>query len=415
MLIKLLKVIRGYVKVRVEGYSPERLLNLCNANGILLWGVENHELTYEMYVSVRDYKKLRPFARKTRTKIILLEKHGLPFFLHRFRKRKMFFAGMVLCAAFIYGLSLFVWNIHFEGNASQSNEELLEYLETLGVEHGTLKSKVVCETIETKLRSKYPNMLWVSAEMRGTRIIVQVKENTDEDIISKIETKDTEPVSIVTQSAGVIESMIVRQGTPLVSVGEEVLEGQTLVEGFYEIKNDAGEVVRYEGVPADADINLVTVERYSDSFSMKYEIKEYTEKKRLGLKLTFFDKTYEFMPKIPFQTYDKVSDLKDFHVTENFYLPFSIELVWFLEYKPKTNLYTDEEAKELANGRFLNNYKNILQKGVQIIEKDVKINTNGNLCVVGGNVTLRIPVTAKVPAVIPETFLDDSGEGENEL
>ena len=413
MFLRLLKYLRGYVKIRVEGYSPERLLNLCNVNQILLWSVEIHELTYEMYVSVRDYRKLRPFARKTSTKITLLEKHGLPFFLHQFRKRKMFFAGIVLCTVFVYSLSLFVWNIHFEGNVTQTNEELLEYLETLGVEHGTLKSKVVCETIETKLRSQYPNMLWVSAEMRGTRIMIQVKENTDADIVSKIEIKNTDPVRIVSENTGIVESIIVRQGTPLVSVGDEVTEGQILVEGYYEIKNDAGEIVRYEGVPADADIFLVSTENYSDSFSLEYETKQYTQKKRLGLRFTIFDRIYEWMPPIKYQTYDKVSKIQEIHVTENFYLPFELETVWFLEYTAGTENYTKEEVRALANQRFLNKYKNILQKGVQIIEKDVKIDTNGKLCIVGGTVTLRIPVTAKEPAVIPEVFTDVWGEGEH--
>ena len=99
MLVRLLKYLQGYVKIKVEGYSPERLLNLCNAHRILLWGVENQEFVYEMYVSIKNYKRMRPLARKTGTKIILLEKHGLPFFLHKFRKRKMFFAGILICIA----------------------------------------------------------------------------------------------------------------------------------------------------------------------------------------------------------------------------------------------------------------------------------------------------------------------------
>lgn len=413
MLIKLIKYLRGYVKIKVEGYSPERLLNLCQVHKILLWDVENKGLSYEMCVSVRDYKKLRPLVRKTRTKIILLEKHGLPFFLYRFRKRKMFFIGMILCTAFIYALSLFVWNIHIEGNVTQNTEELLEYLETLGVEHGVLKSEIVCESIETNLRTRYPNMLWVSAEMRGTRIIIQIKENTDEDIISKIEVKEETDASIVSETSGIVDSIIVRKGTPLVKVGDEVTAGQTLVEGYYEIKNDAGEIVRYEGVCADADINVLTTEDYSDSFSMEYEMKQYTERKRLGLKIEAFGKNYELMPKIPYESFDTVPDFHEIHVTENFYLPFSVELIWYLEYNSETNLYTSEEAKKLAETRFLNKYKNILQKGVQIIEKDVKIDTNGKLCSVTGTVKLLVPETTKVPAVIPQLTNDASIEGEN--
>ena len=400
------------MKIRVEGYSPERLLNLCNAHKILLWDVENRELIYEMYVSIKDYKRMRPLVRKTRTKIILLEKHGLPFFLHKFRKRKMFFAGILVCVTVIYVLSLFIWNIHFEGNVSQSNEELLQYLESIEVSHGTRKTEIICENIETKLRSQYPNMLWVSAEMRGTRIIIQIKENTDEDIISNIEVKNDEPVSIITEKAGVIESIIVRQGTPVVAEGDEVEAGQTLVEGYYPIKNDAAEIIRYEGVPADADIYLIAMDNYQDSFSVTYKEKIYTDKKRLGIKIILFDKIYEFSPKLPFKQYDKTEDIKEIHITENFYLPFSVELDWYLEYIEEEKEYKKEELAELANFRYLNKYKNILQKGVQIIEKDVRIDNDGKLCKVGGYVTLRIPVTTKVPAIIPEIHVGGSGEGE---
>lgn len=413
MLTKLLKNLRGYVKIKIEGYSPERFLNLCNANHILVWGIEKKEQSFELYVGVRDYKKLRPFARKTNTKIILLEKHGLPFFLYRFRKRKMFFVGMILCISWIYALSLYVWNIHFEGNVTQSNEELLDYLESLGVEHGTLKSKVICEEIETGFRTKYPNMLWVSAEMRGTRIIIQIKENEDEDIVSRIEVKETEPESIVSEYAGVVESMIVRQGTPVVSIGDEVMEGQTLVEGYYPIKNDAGEIVRYEGVTADADIFLLVKETYRDHFSTEYDMKQYTEKRRLGFRVYFGEKCFEFQPKIKFENYEIIMDKREIHITENFYLPFSIEFLWFLEYIPKTNWYTEAEVKELVNFRYQNKYKNILQKGVQIIGKDVKIDFNGKLCRVCGNLTLRIPIDTKVPVTIPETAFTHSGEGEH--
>ena len=413
MLVRVFKYLQGYVRIRVEGYSPERLLNLCNAHKILLWGVENQELIYEMYVSVKDYKRMRPLVKKTRTKIILLEKHGLPFFLHKFRKRKMFFAGILLCVTVIYVLSLFIWNIHFEGNVSQSNEELLQYLESIEVSHGTRKTEIICENIETKLRSQYPNMLWVSAEMRGTRIIIQIKENTDEDIISNIEVKNDEPVSIITEKAGVIESIIVRQGTPVVAEGDEVEAGQTLVEGYYPIKNDAAEIIRYEGVPADADIYLIAMDNYQDSFSVTYKEKIYTDKKRLGIKIILFDKIYEFSPKLPFKQYDKTEDIKEIHITENFYLPFSVELDWYLEYIEEEKVYKKEELAELANFRYLNKYKNILQKGVQIIEKDVKIDTNGKLLAVGGTVQLLVPVTTKVPAVIPNLPDNASLEGEN--
>ena len=413
MLNRLFKYLKGYVKIKVEGYSPERFLNLCNVHHYLIWNVDYHEMSYELYISVRDYKKTRPLARKTGTKIILLEKLGLPFFLHKFRKRKLFFSGMFLCTICIYLLSLFVWNIHLEGNVTQSTQEILEFLDTMEVHHGAKKTKIVCEEIETKLRSQYPNILWVSAEMRGTRIIIQVKENEDKDIVSSIEEKDASPVRIVADTEGTIAQILVRSGTPLVKSGDEVSVGQTLVEGHYVIKNDAGDVVRYEGVAADADIRIMTVENYHDSFSTVYEKKNYTDKKKLGFQLKLFDKTYQLLPKKLYENYETIIKTKETHITENFYLPFSITFQWYLEYVPEELIYSKEEMKSKAEKRFYEKYKNILQKGVQIIEKDVIIDTNGKLCLVSGTVKCVVPQTKKVPADLSELKNDASLEGEN--
>ena len=412
MLLRLLKYLRGYVKIKVQGYSPERFLNLCNVNKILLWNLEHEGNDYEMCLSIKDYKKLRPLVRKTRTKIILLEKHGLPFFLFRFRKRKIFFYGMFFCIICVYSLSLFVWNIHFDGNRTQTAEELLAALEQMDVQHGTSKSRIVCEEIETMLRKEYPNMLWVSAELRGTKLIIQIKENEDKDIISKIEEKEEQAESIICKTTGIVESMVVRQGTPMVKAGDEVAAGDLLVEGFYRIKNDAGEIVRFEGVTADADIYVLKEEKYKDNFSVFYEKKNYTERKRLGVKLKIFDKIFQMEPKIRFENWDEIKKERQIHITENFYLPISVEYTWYLEYSAEDAVYTEEEMKQLAKKRFSEKYENILQKGVQIIEKDVRIEVNGKLCHVAGSVQLLVPETTKIPAVLPENATKASLEGE---
>lgn len=129
MLLKIIKFIKGYVRIRVCGYSPERFLNLCCSHDILIWDLNNCGDTYEMYMSVRAFRRLKPIVRKTKTKVRIVGRYGLPFFMYRYRKRKMFFAGIVLGSVLIYILSLFVWDIQFEGNSVRTAEVLMEYFE----------------------------------------------------------------------------------------------------------------------------------------------------------------------------------------------------------------------------------------------------------------------------------------------
>ena len=88
---KLGKYLQGYVKIRLESSMPERFLSLCVHNQIPLWNLKNKDLYYEMEISVRNYFRLNAFRRKTQSKILLLEKHGLPFFFKKIKRERLFF------------------------------------------------------------------------------------------------------------------------------------------------------------------------------------------------------------------------------------------------------------------------------------------------------------------------------------
>ena len=70
MLIWLFRYLKGYVRIRIRGYSPERFLNLCKARGIVLWDLQNMENEYEMNLSIRDFRKIRPLCRKARAHLV---------------------------------------------------------------------------------------------------------------------------------------------------------------------------------------------------------------------------------------------------------------------------------------------------------------------------------------------------------
>ena len=54
MLRYILNNLAGYLRIRVEGYSPERFLNLCCYHGIFLWNLRPAKGAYEMNIRVRE-------------------------------------------------------------------------------------------------------------------------------------------------------------------------------------------------------------------------------------------------------------------------------------------------------------------------------------------------------------------------
>ncbi len=79
-MIEFLKYIRGYLRIRVSGFSPERFMNLCSNKGILLWKIVKEGDVYYMNINLKGFRALRPIVRKTGTRVAVLERYGLPFF-----------------------------------------------------------------------------------------------------------------------------------------------------------------------------------------------------------------------------------------------------------------------------------------------------------------------------------------------
>ena len=179
MLIRLWRYTRGYLRIRITGSGTERFINGCRHRNIRLWNLQVVNGAYEVNMFVCDFKKLKTILRKTGTKVTIVKRIGLPFFLLRYRRRKLFFAGCVLCFALLVMLTRFIWDIDLSGNQIYTREQILHYLENNKVHTGMVKSKVNCGKIAADLRRNYKNIIWVSASIDGNRLCIRVRENMD--------------------------------------------------------------------------------------------------------------------------------------------------------------------------------------------------------------------------------------------
>lgn len=73
-MITFLNYLKGYVRIRLKGGSPERFLNLCSNNNILIWQIIRVDDEYEMYLSLRAFKELKTIIRKTNVQIKVIKK-----------------------------------------------------------------------------------------------------------------------------------------------------------------------------------------------------------------------------------------------------------------------------------------------------------------------------------------------------
>ena len=289
MIHCLIRYLSGYVKIQIKGYSPERFLNLCCYHRIRFWGLTRIGTNYELYLSLSDFRKIRPYVRKTHTKVILKKRYGFPFFLYRYRKRKLFFISIFLCIFLIDCYSQFLWDIHFQGNKRWTDATLTTFLKEEGIYPGMQKKNVDCQGIVKALRKEYNDIVWVSASLDGSRLKIQIKENEDAlPIISSTQTDksnktDSLPADLVASTDGIITKLITRTGIPQVHIGDSVTKGTLLVSGRIDILDDSGEITGYQYTHADADIFADTQISYLDIISCYHNKKVYAkETKKSG-------------------------------------------------------------------------------------------------------------------------------------
>ena len=101
--------LHGYVEIYVSGNRPERFLSLLNHKNLFVWDMEPAENGYLFKIDRRSVKELDPLRKKTGSKLEIRNKYGLPFLLFRYRKRKLFLGGLILCGGLVYLCSLFLY------------------------------------------------------------------------------------------------------------------------------------------------------------------------------------------------------------------------------------------------------------------------------------------------------------------
>lgn len=387
-MVKFIRSFRGYVRVRVEGPVPQRFMNLCSVHHISLWDIVTDGERLEMNISAVDFFRLKPIVKKTKSKVVLLEKRGLPFRMRKWKKRKAFIFSCLLCIAGLYLVSLFLWDIQLVEEGQLTEEMLVSFLQDLDVTYGSYKKNVDIDRIEKALRDEYPFIIWTSCRLEGTRLFVYTKEN--EQIVESTDESEQKPCDICATVSGKVVSIVTRNGVPKVKAGDEVKKGEVLVAGEVPVYNDDDTIKEYMYVHADADVRLETELSYEEKLSLDYQKKVYTGREKTAYYFRLYKNSFSTARLPSYEEYDIVTDLKQAKLLDDFYLPLYYGKITYQEYRYEDFLYSESEAKTVLVYEFEKFCKTLQQKGVQIVEKNVKIEKNGRTMYARGKIRVEM-------------------------
>lgn len=381
---KLFLFIHGYIYIRISGFAPERFVNLCGNRGIFLWGIQKEDEVYFMYMKLKDFFLIAPLVRKTKVKVVLLKRIGLPFLVPEIYKRKFFMLGLVTTFWLWWLSSFFVWKIELVGNVQITKEDILRTLQEENVMVGGMVKNVNYEELEKFLRNTYNEIIWISVKQNGTILQINIKENTA--IVElPLEEKACDLVATVD---GTIKEMVVRKGVPLFSIGQQVKTGDVIISGKIEILNDDSTVREVKTVHSDADIWIEYNLPVHIVIPKVYTEKYYTGRIENDYKwISHSGRSFETKRRIIFQNYDQIWETNKSSKILLWDIPVDMIRISSREYY-KIEYENDlNEATQKLEEEFRVFLVNLNEKGVQIISKNVRIEEGSDRWVLTGTVT----------------------------
>jgi len=369
MLIKILfKYILGYVKITVEGYYIERFINICTTNKILIWNLKREQgVKLHLNIGIQDFYKAVKVAKKLKCKIKIEKKRGIPFFLNKYRKRKIFLISLLVFIMALYISSNYVWNIEIQIEENAKLENIEQDLIAAGLEIGRSKSKTDTQKIVNEIRLKRADISWIGITLKGTNAIVKVvKAKEAPEIIN-----EQEYSNIIAKKSGMITEVIAQNGTARVSIGDEVEQGQILIEGVME-----GKYTGTRNVHSLGEVKAIVKYTKTEQFSLKEEQNIKTGNKEEKYKIKFNNFQINFYKTLSkFKIYDTIEEEKKIKIFSNLYLPISVVKLTNEELEKVVKEYTIEEITENATKQLeqkieaeIEDKQNILGKNATVIE-----------------------------------------------
>ncbi len=226
-MIQILRLLKGFVEFCAEGGFPERFINLCKINGISLWNVKNDGVKVVACTTEREFEALKIPAENSGMTLKIIKSRGLKSFSKRHKWRCGAVLGIVLAFCFWIFMSGYIWEIEILETEGVNVEDFTESLEELGVKIGARKSKIDIIQVQNQLMNEYSELLWVSLNIFGGKVQVEMSEFIEQKEI--IDTKT--PVNLVASKKGEVVLVKGYKGVNAVKEGDNVTESTLLISG----------------------------------------------------------------------------------------------------------------------------------------------------------------------------------------
>lgn len=217
-----------YVTVQIDGINLEKLLSEAGRAGILIAGAKRIKpRTVILRVLAGDAGRLRALCERSGWLYAEIKPGLLLRFIRFLKKRPAFPVGMALCLLLVFVSSKMILGIRVLG-AGENVAEVQRFLNENGVRPGRFQVAFSLDELRAELAYRLPGLSFVSFRYAGSTLICDCQPAIDGERIAV----GGSGQDIVAAQSGIVTSIVVFQGTPMVEPGQAVHKGQLLIAGY---------------------------------------------------------------------------------------------------------------------------------------------------------------------------------------
>lgn len=304
---KVINYLRGSVRLELTGAFPERFLNICAAENVPFWKVEQSDPhTLRVTLATLDRSRAEQLANRSMCQLREVGRRGMPAFLSRFRKRYALLVGLIVSILAVCILSRFILVINVTGNQTVSRSEIVSELNRLGFGIGSYGPGVNERDLVNRALLDLKDIGFLSINIKGIRAEVLVREAPKKpDIVDK-----SKPADVVATRDGVVLKVGAKAGQEAVKEGDAVLKGEVLISGLvtYERGGEGG-IFSSRQLRAEGEVWAITERTMCRSIPLTTVGKGAYQGRKTWYALRLLDHRIKFYgnSSISYDNYDKIN------------------------------------------------------------------------------------------------------------
>ncbi len=270
----------------------------------------------------------------------LLRRGGLGLLVRRLFRRPGLILGTLLGILIFTLSSLTVWRVEVIGNEELTSLEIEEAVAEAGLGVGAFTPTVDTAAVRTRVLEAEPTLSFVSIYVRGTTVLVEVREaapyvppSEDEGLFNLVATSDA-----------IVESVTAKVGRAAVTKGMTVRQGDLLISGIYRTASGV--------VSASAEGEVRGRVRQTVELSQPFyeTVKEYGKRQKASFSMNFFGREIKLFKSGGKSEgeYDIIKRKEQLTLFGVIRLPITLSWEYALPYEERRVTLTEEEAVRAA-------------------------------------------------------------------